>query len=467
MKRLICGLLAALSCFAASCFAATGAPSKDTRLIDALKRRDVKAFNVLMTQHADINAALPDGSTPLSWAVFLDLKEPAMKLIAAGANVNSSSEYGETPLTLALANGDVALCEALLKAGADPKATRWNGETALMIAAGVGSVPEVKLLLEHGVDVNATEPHKGQNALMWAAAEGHGDVIDVLVSKGANVNAASKGGSTPLIFAVSRNDAKSVERLIAAGADSNYTMPDGTKTLMVAANSKASDVAALLLNHGADPNITDKAGNTPLLIAAQNGSLEMVKSLLAKGANVNVKTASAVSAATPGDPGFVRGGANGQMTPLLLAAKNDRVEVMKALIAAGADPKVKGQDGTTLLLAAATSGHRDAAEYAFQFDKDVKAVDDNGGTAMHKSVSGGAPASQDDMVDLVQFLADIGVPMDELDKRGRTPIKAGDGIPLDKPIQRMADIIVSRGGTPKVFPKEYVKPKSATLPAKP
>lgn len=459
MRRLCFGLL-----LAASCWAATGPAAKDFRLIDALKRRDVKAFNTLLAQHADVNAALPDGATALSWAVFLDLKEPAVKLIAAGANVNSASEYGETPLTLALSNGDVDLVDALLKAGADPKATRWNGETTLMIAAGVGSVPEVKLLLDRGVDVNATEAHKGQNALMWAAAEGHVDVIDLLVAKGANVNAASKSGSTPLVFAVSRNDAKSVERLIAAGADVNHTMPDGTKMLMAAANSKASDAAAVLLNHGADPNIADKAGNTPLHIAAQNGSLDMVKSLLAKGAKVDAKTNAAASSATPGQPGFVRGGSNGQMTPLLLAAKNDRVDVMKALIAAGADAKVKGQDGTTLLLAAATSGHKDAAEYAFEFDKDVKAVDDNGDTAMHKSVSGGAPATQDEMVELVQYLADIGVPMDELDKRGRTPIKAGDGIPLDKPIQRMADIIVARGGTPKVFPKEYVKPKSAPAP---
>ena len=67
------------------------------------------------------------------------------------------------------------------------------------------------------------------------------------------------------------------------------------------------------------------------------------------------------------------------------------------------------------------------------------------------------------MTELVQFLADIGVPLDEIDARGRTPIQTGDGIPLDKPIQRMADIIVSRGQTPRYFPKEYVKPTKTPL----
>jgi hypothetical protein len=114
---------------------------------------------------------------------------------------------------------------------------------------------------------------------------------------------------------------------------------------------------------------------------------------------------------------------------------------------------------TTLFLAASGSGHVEAAKYAFQFDKDVKAVDSLGFTAMHESVSGtGRLATQPELTELVQYLADIGVPLDEVDARGRTPIQVGDGAPLDQPIQRMADIIISRGGKPRYFPKEYVKP---------
>jgi hypothetical protein len=74
-------------------------------------------------------------------------------------------------------------------------------------------------------------------------------------------------------------------------------------------------------------------------------------------------------------------------------------------------------------------------------------------------------ANQDNMVETIQFPADIGVPMDEVDKRGRTPAKAGDGAPFDKATQRICDIIYSRGGTPKYIPKEYVMPKSFTKAA--
>jgi uncharacterized protein len=443
-------LLAAVSCWAAT----------DYSLIDAIKRRDTKAADALIPNQANINAALPDGATALSWAVFLDLRDPALKLIDAGADVNTKGDYGETPLTLALANGNVALTTRLLKAGADPKATRWNGETALMIAAGAGSVEEVKLLLDAGLDVNAAESEKGQNALMWAAAEGHPDVVDLLIQKGANINAVTKSGFTALAFATTKNDSASVRLLIKAGADPNYALPDNkTKMLLVAEAYESTEAAIALLDGGANPNVADSRGRTPLHIASQAGSLELVRKLVSKGADLN-----AVTAKTKGpDTGFFRA-PSGQQTPLLLAAKFNQVDVMRVLIEAGADTKLKAQDGTTLFLSAAGSGHLQAAKYAYEFDKDVKAVDSLGFTAMHESVSGtGRLATQPELTELVQFLADIGVPMDELDSRGRTPIQVGDGAPLDQPIQRMADIIISRGGKPHYFPKEYVKPSSAAV----
>jgi len=442
---------------AASCWAAA-----DFSLIDAIKRRDTKTADALVAQQrVNVNAVLPDGATALSWAVFLDLEVTALKLIEAGADVNARGDYGETPLTLALANGNVGLSTRLLKAGADPKTTRWNGETALMIAAGAGSVEEVKLLLDTGLDVNAAETEKGQNALMWAASEGHPDVVNLLIQRGANVNAATKNGFTALAFATMKNDSASVRLLVKAGADPNNALPDQdqTKMLLLAAAYDSTQAAMALLDGGANPNVADSRGRTPLHIAAQEGSLELVRKLVSKGADLNARTAKIN---TP-DSGFFRAPA-GEQTPLLLAAKFDQVDVMRVLIEAGANTKLKAQDGTTLFLAAAGSGHVEAAKFAYEFDKDVKTVDSRGFTAMHESVSGtGRLATQPELTQLVQYLADIGVPLDEVDSRGRTPIQIGDGAPLDQPIQRMADIIINRGGKPRYFPKEYVKPASAVV----
>ncbi len=384
MRWRVSSVVASLT--AVSCWAAT-----DLRLIEAVKRRDFQAADALLAQHADVNAALPDGATALAWAAFLDLPGIAAKLMEAGANVNMAGEYGETPLTLALANGDVALASKLLKAGADAKATRWNGETTLMIAAGVGSVDEVKLLIDAGVDVNGSEPRRGQNALMWAAAEGHPEVVNALIQRGAKVNAATKSGFTPLAFAIMKNDAASVQCLLKAGADPNYALPDkdGAKMLTLAGSYKSSAAAIALLDGGADPNITDRKGITPLHVAAEDGAVDLVAKLLSKGAVLNASTYPAKKVTSdPIEKNLLVFSFSGEQTPLLLAAKFNRVDVMRTLIQAGADTKAKSQDGTTLFLAAAGSGHLEAARYAYRFDQDVRATDDEGSTAMHEAVSG-------------------------------------------------------------------------------
>src|SRR5262245_21967339 len=47
------------------------ADERDVRLLEAVKRRDQKAFDALMRAKADVNGAQPDGATALAWAVFL------------------------------------------------------------------------------------------------------------------------------------------------------------------------------------------------------------------------------------------------------------------------------------------------------------------------------------------------------------------------------------------------------------
>src|SRR5262245_24910032 len=89
-RRYSLRLLCSIALVAAAGFAA---PAEDLRLIDAVKNRDRAAVRVLMDQHVNVNAAQPDGTTALAWAVNRDDQETADLLIRAGAKVNTVNDY--------------------------------------------------------------------------------------------------------------------------------------------------------------------------------------------------------------------------------------------------------------------------------------------------------------------------------------------------------------------------------------
>jgi uncharacterized protein len=426
------------------------AQQRDLRLLDAVKRRDDKAFTALLRAKADVNAAQPDGATALAWAVHLGERRMAEALLDSGAKANTTDEYGETPLTLAVANGDAALVQRLVAAGADASAARWNGETAVMIAAGAGSLDAVRQLVRHGADVNAAEPRGGQTALMWAAAEGHGDVVAGLIAMGANVNAASKNGFTPLVFAAIKDDLASVKTLLEAGANPNVALVSGAKPIIVAMQYRHTAVALTLLEGGADINVRDRGGNTTLHLAAQVGDMNLVRALLVRHADPNARTPKSMApTGARGGGGLGRGGTVGEQTPLMVAARADHEEVMRALVAAGADPALKAQDGAGLLMAAAAGARLKTFKYAYELDPDVNVVTTTGNTVMHVAV-GMNGRSQPEVCEVIQFLADHRAGLDELNGAGRTPIAIADGLPVDLAVDVLTKLITERGGVPKI-----------------
>jgi hypothetical protein len=175
----------------------------------------------------------------------------------------------------------------------------------------------------------------------------------------------------------------------------------------------------------------DRGGNTALHMAAQEGDIAVVKELIAKGADANAKTAKSQGG------GVGARAAVGEQTPLLLAAKGNHVDIMRALVAARADPKANAQDGTTLLMAAAASGHLAAVQYAFELGgsdgvSDIRAVTDRKQTVMHVAVGASLQTStQQEICDVLAFLAGRGAELDALDAGNRTPLMIVDVTPGD------------------------------------
>jgi ankyrin repeat protein len=404
----------------------------------------------LLKEKTDVNTSQPDGATALHWAAHRDDLETAELLIRAGAKVDAANDYGVTPIFLACTNGNAAMVERLLKAGANPNAALRTGQAALMTCARTGNVDAVKSLLAHGADVNAQEP-QGQTALMVAVAQKNPEAARTLIEHGADIHARSKGGFTPLLFAARVGDLDSARILLAAGANVNEVTPDGMSVLLMASASGQEALSIYLLEKGADPNAADSSGLTALhyallkgisnISAVQNvpvatylfrpNMLELVKALLVHGANPNapiVKQPPRPPLAV--SPKITLVGA----TPFLLAAAAFDVEVMRVLVAGGADPLLTVEDKSTALMLAAGMGRffdppteedrrnaLEAAKLAVELGIDVNAANEEGRTALHGAALFGADT-------IIQFLVDKGANVDTKDKLGMTPWSIAAGV---------------------------------------
>jgi ankyrin repeat protein len=238
--------------------------------------------------------------------------------------------------------------------------------------------------------------------------------------------------------------------LLAAGGDPNQPLASGSWPLVVAMAYRHTEAALALIEGGAHVDIRDRAGNSPLHIAAQQGDLPVVKELLARGVDPNVRTPHSVAGAGRGGGGGFRAGPSGEQTPLMMAARGDFEDVMRALVAAGADPSLVAQDGSNLVMAAAGGARISTFKYAYQLNPDVAPVTQPGGnTIMHIVVSLNG-RTQPEVVEIMQFLADNGAKLDEMNAAGRTPIALADGQPVDLAVDLLTKLLAERGETPKI-----------------
>ena len=354
------------------------AAGADLRLVDAAKTRDWEAVGVLLRQQPDVNTAQADGATALHWAAYWNERDTLERLIGAGANVNAENDYGATPLWVACANRHAGIVERLLEAGANANVGLWSGETLLMRCVHTGDAAAVRALVTHGAEIDAVEPEKGQTALMWAVARRHSDVARVLLEAGAAVDARTAvvqqlrgtgersttspqgstyfnaGGFTPLLFAARHGAVDSARLLLEAGADVNDEGADGNSTLVLAAMSGHDMLARYLLERGAELNAAG-AGYTALHAAVLRSQPGLVRALLAKGANPDIPLLRGTPVPRWTYQHIFTLREKGA-TPFMLAAKYLEPEILRMLAAAGADPLLPMEDGTTALMAAVGLG---------------------------------------------------------------------------------------------------------------
>lgn len=102
------------------------------------------------------------------------------------------------------------------------------------------------------------------------------------------VNAIDDNGSSMLILACYRGNIEVAKFLINHSADLNYNSKNGT-ALMACVVKGAYQLADELISKKANLDLTDGNGMTALMLAVQFKNVEMVKKLVAAGANKTLK----------------------------------------------------------------------------------------------------------------------------------------------------------------------------------
>ncbi len=212
-------------------------------------------------------------------------------------------------------------------------ASSWAAEANLIDAASAGDLARVRSLLAAGSDVNAKDKD-GVTALMKASQSGRIEVVRALLEAKANVNAKLKNGSTALMYAMKNDHVDVVRALLAAGADVNAKDKDGVTSLMMSGIEAGKELDKFW------EEFDELEGKKT---TKHIEKVDMVRALLAAGADVNAKDKD----------GF---------TALMYASGWGNVKVVRALLEAKADVNVKSTDGTTPLKTASKGGYADVVK---------------------------------------------------------------------------------------------------------
>jgi ankyrin repeat protein len=443
---------------------------------------DATIIRALLDGGADANEVLPLGRTPLMLASRTGAVEAMRVLIDRGANLNArDSERGTTPMMWAADQGHAAAVKLLIDRGADlaarsAPAARGRGPAlgkssdprasvkrqVDAIIAEQGQLPDLSQLRAAGENNNAAAGARGNaNANNANNNNDGGDDQDNAGAAagfgggGRGRQAATDGGQlTPLIYAARANSIDTVRVLLDAGADVNHVSGYGWSPLLVATQNRFYLLGKYLIERGANVNLANKGGWTPLYLATDNRNieggdypvrpsdmddLEYIKQLLDKGADVNARMIDSTETRTVFTNQWLdeRGA-----TAFLRASQSGDLELMKLLLAHGADPKITTNLNVSALQVAAGIGWVEGITSEHSTEETVEAVrllldlglDPNaqaltGRVALHGAGHKGA-------TEVVKLLVSRGARMDirdwgNTDNRGSPELAAHTWLPVD------------------------------------
>lgn len=351
----------------------------------------------LLARGASATKPLADGTTPLHVAAQGGDHQTIELLCSAGGDSHSRDHKQRTPLHQCGLMGNTSAATALIRLGASVDQVDEEGCTALMLAVLNNHAELAGVLLDHGAnpDVVARNDGTALYPLFVAAMNGYDEVVRVLLDKGADVT-FKVDGLPSSVDAAKHNGHEAAAKMIAAaikrrifGAkaekESNALqsqleeawrdldgealrkiaesrpfgkLPVASRLSVLAVNGDLAGVNGLLAG-GLKPDleVAPTTVDIPPIVAAtmRRGNTDVVRALLAAGANPNVLSADG-------------------STALLVASSNGDTAVVKALLGASANPSHALPNGQTVLMSAAVNGQGKIIDLLIDAGADVNAI---------------------------------------------------------------------------------------------
>jgi ankyrin repeat protein len=443
-------------------------PHGETTVMLAARSGNAEAIKLLLKAGSDVNAKEPiRGTTALMWAAEQKHPEAVKVLLEGGADFAAKSGPAGLPRNYMAQKVNLANVETAVKRWSEAVKNGRTYEQQLALEEANGKrvqrllpdfskddVPTIaKFIVQatrnFGVDLDtildfitpqvtaAGKDVEELNRLVreqLAESQASANDTDVVV---AGLVGRGGGGLTAMVFAAREGDLESTKVLAAAGADVNQTTEYGWTPLLTATNNRHYKLAAWLVEHGGNVNQPNKGGWTPLYIATDNRNieggdypvprpdmdhLEFIKILLDHGADPNLRAKDDTLTRTIFTmQWFFESGA----TPFVRAAQSGDVELMKVLLAQGADPELATDFGDTALSAAAGIGWVEGVTYEHSAADNLAAIkmlldlglDPN--SANHDGRTPLMGAALKGGSDVVQLLVDRGARLDTRDHGSR------------------------------------------------
>ena len=212
-------------------------------------------------------------------------------------------------------------------------------------------------------------------------------LIRKYVQEGAepSIGVLQKDGWSPLHAAAARGHCRAIRTLVECGGNVFMEQERGYTPLLIAAQYNKPEAMRVLLELDSDIEHTNRAGWHALHVAASNGSLEVARLLLEQMPKKLIDAPERRMDQTPlhGCCGHV-------------AAEHENpqqvLELIRLLLAAGADPELEDRAGNTPLMTAAANGVDAVVALLLPLSGDIDAVNHRCYSALDQAVMRGQVA---------------------------------------------------------------------------